>query len=129
MGEFGENCGIIVLVPIFKRENLLTGKEKSNMTCTVSKSSQRTLLGAYQRSVMGERTEYRLEMDQESGRARFHIVVLRGEEWAAVDIGDDILSVLDLFSKIVEGGVFPYTLPEVAEDYRKNEEIYSEKSR
>ena len=99
------------------------------MTCTVSKSSQRTLLGAYQRSVMGERIEYRLEMDQETGRARFHIIVLRGEEWADADMGDDILSVLDLFSKIVEGGVFPYTLPEVVEDYRKNEEIYGEKSR
>ena len=91
------------------------------MTCAVSKSSQRTVLGAYQRSVIGEKIEYRLEMDQESGRARFHIVVLRGEEWAAVDIGDDILSVLDLFSKIINNigysitsKILKYAAPRIA---------------
>ena len=99
------------------------------MLYTVSKTQGEIVLGSYRRTVLREDIEYVLVAKQTEERMRFHIVIRHENEKADEDFGEDVLRVVAFFSEIVAGGVFPYTLEELAEDYRQSQEKYGEKSR
>ena len=98
------------------------------MLYTANASPKEMVLGTYRRTVLGENIEYMLIARHTETQMRFHIAICQGEEKADADFGEDILRVTAFFSEIVAGGVFPYTLEELAEDYRQSQEKYGEKS-
>lgn len=89
----------------------------------VNEGIKEMVLGAYQRTVLGEMIEYTLYAERSEARVGFRIVICRGKEKAEADFGEDVFRVVDFFSKIVQGNVLPYTLHELVEDFSKNEEI------
>ena len=93
------------------------------MMHTINEGVKEMVLGSYQKTILGETIEYTLCAECSRECFGFRIIICRGEEKAEADFGEDVLRVVDFFSKIVQGSVLPYTLYELAEDFRKNEEI------
>ena len=85
-------------------------------------------IGTCERYVLGEKTTYRLLLDKTDEQIGYRIEIVRGEESAQCFLGEDFLSVAVLFAEIVRGEVFPYSLEEISEDFRKCQKIYRDKN-
>lgn len=85
-------------------------------------------IGNCERFVLGEKICYKLFLDPRGELVGYRISICRGEESATCYLGEDFLGVAVLFAEIVRGEVLPYSLEEIAEDYRNGEKIYREKS-
>ena len=85
-------------------------------------------IGTCERYVLGEKTTYRLLLDKMDEQIGYRIEIARGKDSAQSLLGEDFLSVAVLFAEIVRGEVFPYSLEEIAEDFRKNAKIYRDKN-
>ena len=92
-----------------------------------SMENQVTEIGNHERSVLGDKICYKLFLDKCGEHAGYRVSIRRGEEQADSYLGEDFLSVAVLFAEIVRGEVLPYSLEEIAEDYRKSEKFYREK--
>lgn len=85
-------------------------------------------IGHCERYVLGEPVIYSLFMSRDGERNGYRIGICRGEETAMDFVGEDFLSVVVLFTEIVRGEVFPYSLEEIIRDFRGHEKIYRDKS-
>lgn len=85
-------------------------------------------IGSHERFVLGKRTEYKLFRGVCNDRVGYLIGISRDGESEKTFVGEDFLGVAVLFAQIVRGEVLPYTLAEIAEDFRKEEKIYSDKN-
>ena len=85
-------------------------------------------IGAHERFVLGKRTRYMLFMGRDGDCVGYLIGIKREGESVEAFVGEDFLSAVVLFEKIVHGDVLPYSLPEIAEDFQKGEQIYQDKN-
>lgn len=90
--------------------------------------NQTVEIGSHDRYVLGSKISYKLFLDKNADRVGYRVGIFRGEEQAQSFLGEDFLSVAVVFAEIVRGEVLPYSLEEIAEDFRKNEKIYRDKS-
>ncbi|MBE6554121.1 MAG: hypothetical protein E7666_07250 [Ruminococcaceae bacterium] len=67
--------------------------------------------------------QYCFSTQSHNGEPSFYISVEAPDEQCEVSIRSNLPGALALFRRIVRGGVLPYTLPEIAEDFAYSEKI------
>ena len=80
---------------------------------------QKIELATYSRDILGKTIRYSLLEAFENGEKQYYIAVESIEDFCSCGVGSDLIDAVYLLDAIIKGQIFPYSLPEIVDDFHK----------